>query len=167
MALVEFAPDPDLLRRTFSCFPSGVAVIGAVINGRNEALVASSFTVGVSLEPPLVLFSVQNSSSTWPVLRQAPRLGISVLATEHDQACKQLASKDKEVRFRDIPVDIGTRNSLFIHGSPVWLECKVTQEIPAGDHHVVLMEVMSLGFDGSIDPLVFHSSTFRQLMHRD
>ena len=164
MTLIEHAPEPELLRRTFSFFPSGVAAIGAVVNGSKEALVASSFTVGVSLSPPLVLFSVQNSSTTWPVLRQAPRLGISVLATEHDQACRQLASKDKAARFRDLPVDVGQRGSLFIHGSPVWLECSVTQEVPAGDHHVVLMEVTSLGFDGAIDPLVFHSSTFRRLM---
>lgn len=166
MSLVELAPNPDLLRQTFSCFPSGVAAIGAVVNDRKEVLIASSFTVGISLEPPLVLFSVQNSSTTWPVLRQAPRLGISILSTEHDQTCKQLASKDKEARFQDVSVDIGERGSLFVHGSPVWLECKVTQEVPAGDHHVVLMEVTSLGFDGSIDPLVFHGSTFRQLMQR-
>ena len=49
--------DPSALRRAFSGFPCGVAALSAVVAGEPHVLVASSFTVGVSQAPPLVLFA--------------------------------------------------------------------------------------------------------------
>ena len=62
-------------------------------------LAASSFT-SVSMEPPLVSFSVAKASTTWPALRRADHLGVTVLAAHHDEACRQLAGP-VEHRFDD------------------------------------------------------------------
>ncbi|MFT4084278.1 MAG: flavin reductase family protein [Nocardioides sp.] len=155
-------PDPTLLRNAFSHFPSGVAALAARIEGAPTALVASSFTVGVSLEPPLVLFAVQNSSTTWPTLRRAPRIGISVLGETHDQACRQLASKNGD-RFAGLDLAETTAGALFISGAPIWLECEIEAEVPAGDHHVILLRIEALQTQPHINPLVFHQSGFRRL----
>jgi flavin reductase (DIM6/NTAB) family NADH-FMN oxidoreductase RutF len=155
-------PRPDLLRTAFSHFPSGLAALAALVDGAPVGLVASSFTVGVSLEPPLVLFAVQNTSTTWPVLRRARRIGVSVMGESHDQACRQLASKTGD-RFAGLDVATTEEDALFIHEAPMWLECVIEGEVPAGDHHVVLLRIMSLDTRPDINPLVFHRSNFRRL----
>lgn len=163
MTLERKLPDPLLLRQTFALFPSGVACIGAVVDGANEALIASSFTVGVSLEPPLVSFAVQNGSQTWPIIRRAERIGISVMASDHEAVCRQIASKDRARRFDGVDTHIAESGALFLMGSPVWLECSIYSEVPAGDHHMVLLEVDGLGLNPELNPLVFHRSSFRSM----
>lgn len=160
MSLERHLPDPQLLRETFSLFPSGVACIAAVVDGRMEGLVASSFTVGVSLDPPLVSFAVQNSSTTWPVIRRAVAIGVSVLGSEHSAVTRQIASRDKDHRFDGLEPHVSAAGALFVPDSPVWLECVIYSEVPAGDHHMVLLEVQGLGRDAELPPLVFHRSRF-------
>ncbi|KAF0960256.1 hypothetical protein MLGJGCBP_06648 [Rhodococcus sp. T7] len=72
------------LRSTLGSFPSGIAALCAAVDDESVGLVATSFSVGVSYDPPLVLFSIQNSSQTWPRLRTAQRLGISILGEGQD-----------------------------------------------------------------------------------
>jgi flavin reductase (DIM6/NTAB) family NADH-FMN oxidoreductase RutF len=156
-------PEPALLRSTFAGFPSGVAAVAATVDGADEVLIASSFTVGVSLDPPLVMFAVQNSSKSWPRLKSAPVLGVSVLGADQDQACRQLASGPPEQRFAGIDVHRASTEGLFVRHAPVWLECEIWDETPAGDHTVVILKIRALFRDDTIEPLVFHGSTFRRL----
>jgi len=162
MTRLSEVPTPSLLRKAFSHFPTGLAALAAIVDGAQVGLVASSFTVGVSLEPPLVLFAIQNSSSTWPVLRRAKRIGVSVLGESHDQACRQLASKTGD-RFAGLDIATTDHDALFMHRAPIWLECVIEAEVPAGDHHVVLLRIISLDTHPDIDPLIFHKSDFRRL----
>src|SRR5689334_21946313 len=81
--------DDATLRRVFGCFPSGVIAVCASVDGEPLGMAASSFTT-VSVAPPLVSICVQNSSTTWPRLRRRERLGISVLAEHHGDACLSL-----------------------------------------------------------------------------
>ena len=82
--------DPARLREAFGVFPSGVVAVAAEVDGELIGLAASSFT-SVSLDPPLVSFSVANTSKTWPDLRRAEHLGVTVLADHHGEVCRQLA----------------------------------------------------------------------------
>ena len=82
--------DQRTLRDAFGAFPSGVVAVAASVKGQLTGIAASSFT-SVSIDPPLVSFSISTTSSTWPLLREAGRLGISVLADHHDAVCRQLA----------------------------------------------------------------------------
>ena len=82
--------DPGRLREVFGVFPSGVVAVAAEVDGVHVGLAASSFT-SVSLDPPLVSFSVATTSRTWPTLRRAGHLGVTILADHHDEACRQLA----------------------------------------------------------------------------
>lgn len=165
LVLQDVADDPVALRSTFAQFPSGVAALSAVVDGEPVVLVASSFQVGISLEPPLVLFAVQHTSTSWPRLRNAPRIGVSVLGEAHDLAARQLASKAAD-RFAGIETTTTGTGAHYVHGAPVWLETSIHSEFPAGDHDVVLLQVHASGNAPGTEPLVWHSSGFRTLSPR-
>ncbi len=149
------------LREAFGHFPAGVIAIAAEIDGTRIGLTASTF-VPVSLDPPLVSFCVQNTSTTWPQLKNVPHLGISVLGESHDQAARTLAAKTGD-RFAGLETASTERGAVFVHGTTVWLESAIEQSIPAGDHTIVILRVSDIAVHPEVPPIVFHRSTFRRL----
>ena len=152
---------PSSLRDAFGHFPSGVIAIAAEVNGIREGLAASTF-VPVSLDPPLVSFCVQNTSTTWPKLKNVRALGISVLGEAHDDAARMLAAKTGD-RFAGLETVSNSSGAVFIQGTSVWLESAIEQLIPAGDHTIVVLRVSDVQVDPGIAPIVFHRSVFRRL----
>ena len=161
MPVLEPVVAGDQLRRAFGCFPSGVTAVCAEIDGVPVGLAASSFT-SVSIEPPLVSVCMQHSSTTWPKLRSAARLGLSVLAEGQDAICSRLASKTRD-RFDGTSRTVADDGSLFIDGASLWLDCTIESELPCGDHDIVVLRVHSTFADSATAPLVFHGSRFRRL----
>ncbi|MEU0497278.1 flavin reductase family protein [Mycobacterium sp. NPDC006124] len=152
---------PTSLREAFGHFPTGVIAIAAEVDGVRVGLAASTF-VPVSLDPPLVSFCVQNTSTTWPKLKDLPFLGISVLGEAHDTAAKTLAAKTGD-RFAGLETATSDRGALFIHGTSVWLESAIEQEVLAGDHTIVVLRVHDITIHDGVAPIVFHRSAFRRL----
>ena len=152
---------PTSLREAFGHFPCGVVAIAAQVDGTRVGLAASTF-VPVSLEPPLVSFCVQNTSTTWPKLQSVPMLGISVLGEAHDEAARTLAAKTGD-RFAGLETVSNDSNAVFIKGTGLWLESAVEQLVPAGDHTIVVLRVNEVTVDAEVAPIVFHRSGFRRL----
>lgn len=155
-------PDQEILRGAFARFPSGVAALTATVDGEQIGMVASSFSVGASFDPPMVMFAVKKSSNTWPILRRARRIGVSILGDAHDRICRQLASRSGD-RFAGIDLRHGESGAILIVDAALWMECEIVSETPAGDHAIVVLEVKGVHFESHIEPLIFHGSTFRQL----
>jgi flavin reductase (DIM6/NTAB) family NADH-FMN oxidoreductase RutF len=153
--------EPLLLRRVFGNFPTGVTALAALRDGRPQGIAVSSFT-SVSLEPAMVLVCVAHSSRTWPSLSQAPRLGISVLAADHEQACRQLSAPNGD-RFAGLDWRTTDSGAVLLEGASAWFECSLEQLAPAGDHDIVVLRVHDLDGDHDVSPLVFHGSRFRRL----
>ena len=158
---VEAAIDPAHLRRVFGAFPSGVTALAAFVDGRPVGMAASSFT-SVSLEPPLVSVCVAHSSTTWPVLRAAARLGVSVLSAGQERAGRQLAARGVD-RFAGLGWGATPDGAVLLDGASAWLDCSTEQQVRAGDHDIVLLRVHDLDADSDVAPLVFHASRFRRL----
>lgn len=152
---------PSSLREAFGHFPTGVIAIAAELDGTRVGLAASTF-VPVSLDPPLVSFCVQNTSTTWPRLADAPYLGISVLGEAHDAAARTLAAKTGD-RFAGLETASTEHGAVFIEGTSVWLESSIEQQVPAGDHTIVVLRVSRITVHPEVAPIVFHRSTFRRL----
>ncbi|HET9876003.1 MAG TPA: flavin reductase family protein [Mycobacterium sp.] len=152
---------PSSLREAFGHFPSGVVAVAAEVDGTRVGLAASTF-VPVSLDPPLVSFCVQNTSTTWPKLRNLPVLGISVLGEAHDAAARRLAAKTGD-RFAGLETVSNGGGAVFIKGTSVWLESAVEQLIAVGDHTIVVLRVSDVTVDPGVAPIVFHRSVFRRL----
>ncbi|AZV93994.1 oxidoreductase [Bordetella sp. J329] len=153
-------PDPQVLREAFGHFPSGVAALAAEHAGERHVIVASSFSVGVSLAPPLVAVFIQKGSSTWPCLAQAQRIGVSILGNEHGAACRQLAERDKQRRFDGVAAETQEDGAIRIAGAAAWFACSVFDVYAAGDHDAFLLRIHDLQMEPEVAPLVFHRSRF-------
>lgn len=153
--------DVQVLREAYGAFPSGVTALCALVDGRPVGMAASSFT-SVSMDPPLVSICVANTSRTWPLLRAAPRLGVSVLAAGHESAARQLSAKTAD-RFAGLGFEVTGDGAVLIEESAAWLDCTLHAEVPAGDHTMLLLRIQALRSFPGVVPLVFHGSKFRQL----
>lgn len=145
----------------FGAFPSGVTSLGALVDGVPVGMAASSFT-SVSLDPALVSVCIAHTSTTWPVLQRAPRLGVSVLGAEQEAIARRMASRDLD-RFDGVAWSARDSGAIVIDGASAWLDCTIEDRFRAGDHDIVLLGVVELDSDPAVTPLVFHASAFRRL----
>ncbi|MFE0923149.1 flavin reductase family protein [Streptomyces nigra] len=153
-------PTPEVLRRTFGTFPSGVvALCGTTPQGERVGMAISAF-IPVSLDPPLIGVAVQNSSRTWAVLRELPSLGVSVLASDQQNEARQLAAREGN-RFTGIDLGNATEGgAVFLANSVSRFDCVLESQMPAGDHSMVLLRIRALSQSYDVSPLVFHESAF-------
>ena len=155
--------DAMVVRHAFAKFPSGVAVLAVDIDGGKHALVASSFMVGVSLEPCLGAVAVQKSSETWELIKDAGSLGVSILGRGQTDLTRKLASKTRTARFEQVAIEVSDQGAVFIEGATLWLECSIYEVLEAGDHWMALLEVKKLGV-GENEPLIWYGAEFRELV---
>lgn len=156
------AVDRAGLRGAFGRFPSGVTAICATGDTGDPIGFAVSAFVGVSLDPPLVGVCVQHTSTTWPLLRNRPRLGLSVLGDTQDAACRQLAARSGD-RFAGLGRHVTDEGAVLLDGASAWLDCALERAIPAGDHEFLLFRVHRQCAHPHHPPLVFHASGFHAL----
>lgn len=161
MRLMRTDLDQATLREAYAQFPSGVVAIASQIDGVPVGLAASSF-VSVSIDPPLVAVCIQNTSTTWPKFANVPSVGVSVLGEAHDAAARTLATKTGD-RFAGLDLTTTDEGAVFIGGATAWLDTTIDQQIPAGDHMIVLLRIHSLEVKSEVNPIVFHGSKFRKL----
>lgn len=154
--------DQALLRELYGCFPTGVTAVCAMMDGAPAGIAASSFT-SVSIRPPLVSVCAQHGSKTWPILRRAPTLGITVLDERREDACRALASKDVGSRFAQLEWVADETGAVYIDDASAHLRCEVYEEHEAGDHNIVVMKVQAFWAGPHVPPLVFHKSRYSRL----
>lgn len=145
--------DVKKLRETAGCFATGVTVIAVKNNkGAIHGMTASSF-LSVSLDPPLVMFSVMKENQLSQLLELGMPLGISVLTenmmgeSNHFAKIKELDSPPSFVMKSEAPV---------LKNHHAWFATRVKQLIPAGDHDLVLCEVIDLGANKEENPLIYY-----------
>lgn len=157
--------DPALLRRLLGCFPTGVAVIttrGA--DGRPAGLTCNSFS-SVSLEPPLVLFSLRKASSLVDTFSQAEGFAINILAQHQDALSGRFASSRIADKFEGVAWRDGALGMPLIDDCLASFECSVHARHDAGDHYIFIGEVRHMrgGDAGANHALVFYKGAYMML----
>src|SRR4029078_11187146 len=92
-----------------------------------------SFT-SVSLDPPLVSFSVANASKTWPALRRSAHLGAPILAHPHGEVCRQLAGPVDQ-RFDGVSVSATDDGAVTVDDGLARFDCTIYDGVAARRHH--------------------------------
>ena len=144
----------DEFRRVLGHLPTGVTVLTAFTPHGPAGLAANSVT-SVSLDPPLVLFCPARTSETWPSLREAGSFCVNVMAGGHAEVTRRFAQKGID-RFAGVPwVPRPTGPGLV--DAVAWVECRLRQEHDAGDHTIVVADVLAIESAGEEErlPLLF------------
>ncbi|MBG6099056.1 flavin reductase [Nocardioides luteus] len=141
-------------RRVLGHFPSGVvAITSRSASGAPAGMVATSFT-SVSLDPPLVAFLPQKTSSTFEAIHEAGVFCVNVLSSKQEDVCRALAQKGGE-KFADVQWSPATTGSPIVSGAVAWIDCCIETIHDAGDHWIVLGRVVDLAVADPAVPLLF------------
>jgi 3-hydroxy-9,10-secoandrosta-1,3,5(10)-triene-9,17-dione monooxygenase reductase component len=152
--------DPAVLRRAFGHYPTGVAVITAISPDGPVAMVVSSFTT-VSLRPALVAFCAAHTSTTWPLIADARSCCINVLEASQGGLVQKLSAKVREKRFEAVAWSAAPSGAPVLGGVVGWLDCVIVDVRVAGDHDLVLLDVLAHDASPDREPLLFHRSGYR------
>jgi flavin reductase (DIM6/NTAB) family NADH-FMN oxidoreductase RutF len=163
-ARVQIATDE--FRAVMSRFATGVVIVTCVQDGFDHAMTANSFT-SVSLDPPLVLVCVENDSRFHEAITEVGSWSVSVLDEKQRGRARWFATRGRPLvgQFDSTPTTRSdVTGALTLDGALVTLECRTTAIHPAGDHDIVVGEVLGLRTlrpDG--EPLLYFRSGFRTL----
>ncbi|WP_461175140.1 flavin reductase family protein (plasmid) [Arthrobacter sp. Z1-9] len=162
MTALATAPAPAIspadYRQVFGLLPTGVvAITGHAADGRPMGFVVGTFQ-SLSLEPALVTFCVDKSSSTWPTLRSLGRFTANILSTGQLSVCKALSRKGQD-KFQGIDYEESALGTPRILDSTAWIDCEVLSEVVAGDHYMIVGAVKAME-TGSGDALLFRGGKF-------
>ncbi|RVX39706.1 flavin reductase (DIM6/NTAB) family NADH-FMN oxidoreductase RutF [Nonomuraea polychroma] len=157
----------DQFRQALAVHASGVVVITAQSDGIPVGLTATSFS-SVSLEPPLVSFYVDRSSTTWPQLGAADHFAVNILASDQAELAARFARKSIDrfaapTRWRPGPLGAPLLQDVSAH-----LICLPYERAEVGDHLLVVGLVAEADVLSPGRPLLYHQGRFgRFLAHPD
>jgi flavin reductase (DIM6/NTAB) family NADH-FMN oxidoreductase RutF len=143
---------PELLRRTLGRFCTGVTIVSTELDGEIHAMTANSFT-SVSLDPPLILVSIDRRARMHALLPERGRFCVSVLAREQEDTAWHFAGRPC-LEGDDVFDEDG-----LVRGAIARLECRLYAAHEAGDHTLYLGLVEDLDSRPG-EPLLFHDGAF-------
>lgn len=154
--------DSGTFRAILGCFPASVAIVTSSHAGKPCGFTATSLC-SLSLEPPLVLVCVGRSSNTLPALRHSGVFVVNFLAGGSEQLARCFASKSDD-KFADIewtPSAVAGGAPILEPYSTAYLECTTAREIEAGDHIILVGQVVSGAVMQLAEPLIYRQGIFR------
>jgi 3-hydroxy-9,10-secoandrosta-1,3,5(10)-triene-9,17-dione monooxygenase reductase component len=151
--------DPKVLRVAFGSFATGVTVITTKgQDGKDYGLTANSFS-SVSLEPPLLLWSLDNKAKCFDAFQQAEYFAVHILAADQQDLSNKFASKEK---FVGLEVERGPGEIPLLVDSVTRFICKSTYKYGGGDHVIHVGEVVAFS-ENDLEPLLFHNGKYAKL----
>lgn len=158
--------DTAQFRQLLGRFATGVTVITTNHNDVKHGMTANAFT-SVSLDPPLILVSIDKRANMHGIMMENDAFCVNLLP-EHRRKWSDWwagkAPKDAD-QFADIPHTDGTTGSPVLEGCLGYIDCKVWERYPGGDHTLVLGEVQDaeVNTEPDVKPLLFFASKYHKL----
>jgi len=165
-------PTAAEFREAVSRFATGITVVTCVVDGLDHAMTANAFA-SVSLDPVLVLVSVERESRFHDAVSVTSGWGVSILSTDSEPVARWLATKGRPLE--------GQLDKVAYHRSPnlgvaliddalATLECRTVATHPAGDHDIVIGEVIAIETradgrvgEASVEPLLYYRRHYRSI----
>lgn len=146
--------DAGTFRTVLGHFPTGVAVVtGVDADGEPAGMAVGSFS-SVSLDPPLVAFMPDKSSTSWPRFRDSGSFCVNILGAEQESVCRAFATRGGD-KFAELTWKPAGSGAPILDGVLAWIDCDTDVVHEAGDHYIVIGRVRELQIGTPALPLVF------------
>ena len=156
--------DSKQFRKALGSFTTGVTVVTTRgVEGEDVGLTANSFN-SVSLDPPMVLWSLDRKSSNAAAFMAAEHFAVHILASDQEHVSNQFAKRGID-RFAGLAVERGHGDVPLLAGCSARFECRTSYRHDGGDHVIFVGEVLAFDSFGRA-PLVFHGGNYGLLMKR-
>lgn len=154
--------DPRAFRRALGNFATGVTVITAIdAGGQKVGVTANSFN-SVSLDPPLILWSLDKRSGSHEVFDQASHFAVNVLAADQIDLSNNFA-KPRDDRFAGIAHEAGVGGSPLLLDCAARFDCEKFQQLDGGDHWILIGKVVAFDDFGRA-PLLYHQGAYSMVL---
>ena len=153
-------------RQAMGSFPTGVTVVTVASgDGTRHGMTVNSFS-SVSLDPMLVLVCLNEASRGAGLIERAGAFAVNVLSAGQQDLSRWFATAHRPAgpaMFDGVPVEPGLTGSPVLAGATASFDCRLRQTHRAGDHLIVLGEVVELVHRPHLEPLIFHGGAYRVL----
>jgi len=150
--------DSPTFRKALGAFATGVTVVTAQgPDGRDVGVTANSFN-SVSLEPPLVLWSLNRSSASLRAFTEGTGFAVHILAANQQALSDRFAFR-REDRFADLQFERGIGGAPLLAGCVAQFQCRLAFRYDGGDHEILVGEDVTLSHSG-LPPLLYHGGRY-------
>jgi flavin reductase (DIM6/NTAB) family NADH-FMN oxidoreductase RutF len=141
-------------------FATGVTVVTTRV-GEDLAGMTANAVASLSLNPPLVLVCVDKRAAFLSALKDSRAFAMNILSEEQEALSRRFAQKGPK-EFTDIPLTTAVTGSPIFAEALAWLDCKVVEIHPGGDHEIFLGEILA-GESRDVRPLLYFSGNYAKL----
>ena len=127
-----------------SRFTTGVTVVTTHYEGQDWGMTCNSFNT-VSLEPAMVLWSIRKEAQSHEAFTQSGTYLVNVLQADQKDTALRFSSGPQPQRFAEQKSERTAQNNVKLNGSVAWFECRLAQVVSAGDHDILIGEVLGYG----------------------
>jgi flavin reductase (DIM6/NTAB) family NADH-FMN oxidoreductase RutF len=149
-------------RSALGSFATGVTIVTALSSEGDPIGVTISSFNSVSLEPPLILWSLSLNSPNLEAFRNASHYAVNILSADQQQLSDRFASRSAD-RFAGTPFTPGLGGAPLLDGCSAWFECVNEVQYPGGDHLIFVGHVERFAQGDAELPLLFHNGRYRRL----
>jgi flavin reductase (DIM6/NTAB) family NADH-FMN oxidoreductase RutF len=139
--------------------------VTAAYGGEQHGMTVNSFT-SISLDPPLIIISLQTASHTHALVSRAGIFAVTILSADQQAVSERFAGRvpeGNESRLEDVATETLVSGAPFIKGGLAYLDCRVIQSIPSGTNTLFIAEVVAArGYDHD-RVLIYHDRQYRKL----
>lgn len=159
MANTQLTPfDPKALRRALGNFATGITVITTTgADGTKAGMTANSFN-SVSLDPPLVLWSIMKDSPSWPIYKDSTHFAVNILAADQIELSNHFA-RPSDDKFAGISYEVGEGGAPLLQDCAARFQCETHEFVDGGDHWIMIGKVVAFDDIGR-SPLIYHQGTY-------
>ena len=154
--------DARTFRRALGNFATGITIITAQNEaGETVGVTANSFN-SVSIDPPLILWSIDKRARSYEVFNTASHFAVNVLAADQIELSNHFA-RQQEDKFADIVWESGEGGAPLLENCAARFQCKSYRQVDGGDHWIMIGEVVTLDDFGRA-PLCFHQGSYSMVI---